>query len=74
MAEQAGTHLCLAACSVGLAITVAAKMASKWFGANGSSEEDTMESKSVRRKMVRSSFFGVIEETGTAAVGGLLAT
>ena len=33
-----------------------------------------MESKSVRRKMVRSSFFGVIEETGTAAVGGLLAT
>jgi hypothetical protein len=75
--ETAGNfHLCLAACSVGLAITFAANLASHWTGANGITsitEEDSMENETVHRKMVRDSLFSTVGDIGTAAVGGLLA-
>jgi hypothetical protein len=72
VAETAGNfYLCMAACSVGLAITIAAKLASNWSGANGV-QEDSMD-KMVHRKMVRGSVLSIIEAIGTAAVGGLLA-
>jgi hypothetical protein len=44
-------YLCMAACTVGLAITVATKMVSNWH-ANGSSKEDSMETKQAHRKVV----------------------
>jgi hypothetical protein len=69
-------YLCMAACSVDLAITIAAKLASNWSGANGV-QEDCMDKmvhrKMVHRKMVRGSVLSIIEAIGTAAIGGLLA-
>lgn len=65
-------YLCMAACTVGLAITVAMKVVSNWR-ANGSSKEDSMETKQAHRKVVRSSILSAIEAIGTTAIGGLLA-
>jgi len=65
-------YLCMAACTVGLAITVAMKMVSNWH-AHGSSKEDSMETKQAHRKVVRSSILSNIEAIGTTAIGGLLA-
>jgi len=62
----------MAACTVGLAITVAMKVVSSWH-ANGSSKEDSMETKQAHRKVVRSSILSAIEAIGTTAIGGLLA-
>lgn len=61
----------VAACLIGLAITVAAKLVSNWW-ANDDVQEDSMD-KMVHQKMVRGSVLGVIGDIGTAAVGGLLA-
>jgi hypothetical protein len=61
----------VAACLVGLAISVAAKLASNWSGANVV-QEDSMD-KMVHQKMVRGSVLSTIGDIGTAAVGGLLA-
>jgi hypothetical protein len=61
----------MAACLVGLAITVAAKLTSNWSGANGV-KEDSMD-KAVHQKMVRGSVLSTIGDIGTAAIGGLLA-
>ena len=73
MADAVGNlYLCMAACTVGLAITVAMKMVSNWH-ANGSSKEDSMETKQAHRKVVRSSILSNIEAIGTTAIGGLLA-
>jgi hypothetical protein len=60
-------YLCMAACTLGLAITVAMKVVSNWL-ANGNSKEDSMETKQAHRKVVRSSILSTIE-----AIGGLLA-
>jgi hypothetical protein len=65
-------YLCMAACTVGLAITVAMKLVSNWH-ANGSSKEDSMETKQAHRKVVRSSILSTIEAVGTTTIGGLLA-
>ena len=73
MADAVGNlYLCMAACTVGLAITVAMKVVSNWH-ANGSSKEDSMETKQADRKVVRSSILSAIEAIGTTAIGGLLA-
>jgi hypothetical protein len=61
----------VAACLVGLAISVAAKLASNWSGANVV-QEDSMD-KMVHQKMVRGSVLSIIGDIGTAAVGGFLA-
>jgi hypothetical protein len=72
LAETAG-NVCLlvVACLVGLAITVAATLAST-AGAP-EPQEETMDNELAHRKMVRISFFSVIGAIGTAAIGGLLA-
>ena len=71
-AEPAGNfYPSLAACSVGLAITVAANLALVWLGAN-EVQEVSME-KMVHRKMARISVLSFIEAVGTATIGGLLA-
>jgi len=62
----------LAACFVGLAITFVAKLLSHSEVVNGSHMGESMENKTVGCKMVRSSFFGVIADIGTAAIGGIL--
>lgn len=73
VAETAGnSYPCLAACTVALAITVALKMASNWH-ANGSSKEESMDTKKAYRKMVRTSVLITLEAIGRAAIGGLLA-
>jgi len=74
VAGTVGTlSLCLAACPIAFAITVAARFASQWADVTGSSKEVSMENKMVHRKVVRSSFLEVLEGSGTAAIGGLLA-
>jgi len=60
----------VAACSVGLAVTIAARLVSIWQAKV--KQEDSME-KMVHQEMVRGSVLSVIEAIGTAAVGGLLA-
>jgi hypothetical protein len=73
VADAVGSlYLCMAACTVGLAITVAMKVVSNWH-ANGSSKEDSMETKQAHRKVVRSSILSTIDAIGTTAIGGLLA-
>jgi len=73
---EAGTagnlHLWLAACTVGLAITVAVNVYFRWHDANGSSQEESMGAK-VRWSIVRGSVLSNIEAIGAAVVGGLLA-
>jgi len=64
----------LAACSVGVALTFAARALSHSEVVNGGHKEKSMEIKTVGSMMVRSSFFGVIADIGTAAIGGILAT
>lgn len=61
----------VAACLVGLAITVAVRLVSNWQ-ANGV-REDSMDKMVHQKKMVRGSVLSIIEDIGTAAVGGLLA-
>ena len=74
MADAVGNlYLYVAVCTVGLAITVAMKMASNWH-ANGSSKEDSMETKQAHRKVVRTSILEAIQAIGTAAIGGVPAT
>ena len=74
VADTAGNlYLCMAACSIAFAITVAARIASYWSDVAGISKEVPMGNKMVHRKVVRSSFLEVIEGVGTAAIGGLLA-
>jgi hypothetical protein len=73
VADAVGNHyLCMAACAVGLAITVAMKVVSNWH-ANGNSKEVSMETIQAHRKVVRSSVLSTIEAIGTTAIGGLLA-
>jgi len=68
------SFLSLAAGPVAFAITVAAAIALSWSGANGNPKEVTMETKTVHRKVVRTSVLQVIQGVGTAAIGGILAT
>lgn len=63
----------MAACSVALAITVAAT-AVLHLQAVGSSKEVCMDTKLVHRKVVRNSILEAIQGIGTAAIGGVLAT
>ena len=63
----------MAACSVGLAVTVAATVVLHRH-ALGGSKEVSMDTKMVHRKVVRTSILEVIQATGTAAIGGVLAT
>jgi hypothetical protein len=65
--------LCLAACSVAFAVTVAAT-AVLHLQAVGSSKEVSMDTKMVHRKVVRNSILEAIQGIGTAAIGGVLAT
>jgi hypothetical protein len=74
VAEAVGTlSLCMAACFVAFAITVAVRIASHWSDVARSSKEVSMDNKMVHRKVVRSSFLEVMEGSGTAAIAGLLA-
>ena len=59
----------VAACLVGLAITVAAKLVPNWWA--NDVQEDSMDK--MVQKMVRGSVLSIIGDIGTAAVGGLLA-
>jgi hypothetical protein len=61
----------MVACLVGLAITVAATLASNAGAIK--SQEEPMDNELAHRKMVRVSFFGAIGAIGTATIGGLLA-
>jgi hypothetical protein len=63
----------MAACSVAFAITVAATAILHWH-AVGSSNEVSMDTKLVHRKVVRTSILEAIQAIGTAAIGGVLAT
>jgi hypothetical protein len=63
----------MAACSVALAITVAAT-AFLHLQAVGSSQEVSMDRKPVHRKVVRNSVLEVIRGIGTAAIADVLAT
>ena len=69
---EPGTFLCMAACSIAFAITVAAT-AIHWH-AVGSSKEVSMDTKLVHRKVVRTSILEAIQAIGTAAIAGVLAT
>lgn len=74
MVETAGKlYLYLAACSVGLAISVVVNLVSHWSDSTDKTQEDSMDNKLVHLKMVRSSVLSIIEAVGTAAIGGLLA-
>jgi hypothetical protein len=66
---ELSSYLVMAACSVGLAITVAAR-AMSFNNANGF-EEDSMDKNKLA--MVRNSVFSAIGDIGTAAIGGMLA-
>jgi hypothetical protein len=59
----------MAACSVALAITVAATVVLH-LQAVGSSKEVSMDTKLVHRKVVRNSILEAIQGIGTAAIGG----
>jgi hypothetical protein len=63
----------MAACSLALAITVAATVLLH-LQAVGSSEEVSMDTKLVHRKVVRNSILEAIQGIGMAAIGGVLAT
>jgi len=63
----------MAACSVALAITVAATVALH-LQAVGSSKEAPMDTKLVHRKVVRTSILEAVQDIGTTAIGGVLAT
>jgi hypothetical protein len=63
----------MAACSVALAITVAATVVLH-LQAVGSSQEVSMDTTQVHRKVVRNSILEAIHGIGTAAIGGVLAT
>ena len=63
----------MAACSVALAITVAAAVVLH-LQAVGSSQEVSMDTKLVHRMVVRNSILEAIQGIGTAAIGGVLAT
>ena len=72
--ETAGKlYLYLAACSVGLAISVVVNLVSHWSDSTDKTQEDSMDNKLVHLKMVRGSVLSIIEAVGTAAIGGLLA-
>jgi hypothetical protein len=66
-------YFCVAAVSVGLVLTFAATIVSNWYGAFGSSKENTMENKLAHGNVVRSSVLSTIGSIGTAAIGGFLA-
>jgi len=66
-------YLCMAACPIAFAITVAATVILHWQAANVSSKEVSMDTKHVHREMVRTSVTEVIRQAGTATIGGLLA-
>jgi hypothetical protein len=70
---EPGTFLCVAARSLALAITVAATVFLH-LQAVGSSQEVSMDTKLVHRKVVRNSVLEVIQGIGTAAIAGVLAT
>jgi len=63
----------MAACSVALAITVAATVVLH-LQAVGNSKEVSMDTNLVHRKVVRTSVLEAIQGIGTAAIGGVLAT
>ena len=63
----------MAACSLTLAITVAATVFLH-LQAVGSSQEVSMDTKLVHRKVVRNSVLEVIQGIGRAAIAGVLAT
>ena len=63
----------MAACSLALAIAVAATVFLH-LQAVGSSQEASMDTKWVHRKVVRNSVLEVIQGIGTAAIAGVLAT
>lgn len=68
--------LCMAACSVALAITIALRIVViRAINAFGSKQEETMRDKSVHQVMARRiPFLCLFSEIGAAAVGGLLAS
>jgi len=72
-AEPGTLFLCMAACPIAFAITVAASVVLHWY-ALGRSKEVSMDTKPVHRKVVRTSILEAIQAIGTAAIGGVLAT